>query len=730
MSIVYHEAEKIFQINTLRTSYLIAIIDDKYLGHVYYGRRMDDFKGAYLLRTSEVPYVPSENKRDKAAFADRFFYEYPTWGVGDYRESCLNVRNSDGYMGCELFYDSHRIYEGKPKLEGLPATFCNESGGQTLEITCVDPVLSIRVILRYSIFNDSDIIARSVEIINDSLETLHIEKILSACLDMDNEDYELLMLNGSWARERHISRRSLAYGRHGLASLRGMSSHQEQPFMALISPGTNQSMGEVYAMHFVYSGNFMALTEIGQYDNVRMVMGINPEGFNWVLDAGMHFQAPEVLLNYSAEGLCRMTHTFHDVYRGHLIRSPYLYKPRPILINNWEATYFDFDSDKLIEIAREAKKHGIEMLVMDDGWFGRRNDDNSSLGDWYANEQKIKGGITKLADDIRHEGLLFGIWFEPEMVSPDSDLYRAHPEWAIAIPGREATQGRSQYVLDLSRPEVVDYAYESVASILRSADISYVKWDVNRPICDVGSTYLDRDHQGELMHRYILGVYEMQERLVTEFPDLLLENCAGGGGRFDPGMLYYSPQIWCSDNTDAIERLAIQEGTAMLYPLSTIGAHISDSPNHIVGRKTPFLTRGHVALSGTFGYELDITRISPADRAEIRRQTDRYRELHWIVREGDYYRVASYQENHLYDCWQMVSKNKSDVLMIFVQVLSEPNRRSYKLKLPGLDPKGQYRLVGTQDVYSGEMLMYGGFVIQREHGDFISNVYHFRKISA
>lgn len=727
MSIVFHEAEKTFQINTEDTSYLMAVIDNKYLGHVYYGRKMEDYRGNHLLRTEMVPFVPSVNKRDKVAFADFFPTEYSTWGVGDYRESCLNIRNSDGYMGCELFYDSYRIFDGKPELEGLPSTFCGNTGGQTLEITCVDPVLNIRVILRYSIFDDVDVIARSAEIINDSTKTLHIEKMLSACLDMDNEDYEMLTLNGSWARERRIVRRPVACGRQSAASLRGMSSHQEQPFMALVSPGTNQTMGEVYAMHFVYSGNFMALTELGQYVNIRMVMGINPEGFDWILDPGAHFQAPEVILTYSCEGLGRMSRTLHDTYRNHLIRSPYVFKERPILINNWEATYFDFDSEKLIEIAREAKKYGIEMLVMDDGWFGNRNDDNSSLGDWYVNEEKIQGGLKKLVDDVRSEGLLFGIWFEPEMISPDSDLYRAHPEWAIAIPGREASMGRCQYVLDLSRPEVVEYAYESVASILRSADISYVKWDVNRSITDVGSTYLDKEHQGELLHRYILGVYQMQERLVNEFPDLLLENCAGGGGRFDPGMLYYSPQIWCSDDTDAIERLAIQEGTAMLYPLSAIGAHISDCPNHIVGRRTPFLTRGHIAMTGTFGYELDITKISAADRAEIRRQTEEYHEIHWLIREGDYYRIASYQDNYFYGCWQVVAKDKSESLVSYIQVLAEPNRKSRKIKLQGLEPHAQYRLVGTQKVYSGEILMNGGFIVAREFGDFICNVYHFKK---
>ncbi|MCI6017883.1 MAG: alpha-galactosidase [Clostridiales bacterium] len=729
MDIIFHQKEKIFQINTENTSYLMAVADERYLGHLYYGKRMEDYHGFYLLRTEEKPFVPSINLREKSAFLDAFPQEYSTWGVGDYRESCLNVRNSDGCLGCELLFDSYRIIDGKPALKGLPATFCGESKGKTLEITCVDPVLSLKVILRYSIFEDSDAIARSAEIINESGQILHIEKALSACLDMDNEAFDMITLNGSWGRERRIVRRPASLGRQSAASVRGESSHQEHPFMALVTPGTDQTQGEVYAMHFVYSGNFMAMTEVTQFDSLRMVMGIHPDNFDWELKPGNHFQTPEVIMVYSDEGLGKMTRTYHDVYRNHLIRSPYLHRPRPILINNWEATYFDFDSDKLLDIAREAKKAGIEMLVMDDGWFGHRDNDDSSLGDWFVNENKIKGGLKKLVDDVQSEGLLFGLWFEPEMISPDSLLYKKHPEWVISIPGRVPTQIRCQYVLDLSRPEVVDYAYEAVASILRSADISYVKWDMNRQLCDIGSTYLNRKNQGELLHRYTLGVYKMQERLITEFPNLLLENCSGGGARFDPGMLYYSPQIWCSDDTDAIERLAIQEGTALVYPLSVMGAHVSDCPNHAVGRVTPFATRGHVALAGTFGYELDITKISDEDRAQVKLQTAMYHQYNDLIREGDYFRIASWQENHLYDCWQVVSKQKDETLVTYVQVLSQPNFRSRKIKLAGLDPKGVYKLEDTGKIYSGEMLMNAGFLIQRKMGDFISDLYHFKQIN-
>ncbi|MDE5864522.1 MAG: alpha-galactosidase, partial [Lachnospiraceae bacterium] len=556
-------------------------------------------------------------------------------------------------------------------------------------------------------------------------EPVYLEQVYSACIDMDDRSFEMLTLHGSWARERQIERRPLGHGKQMVSSIRGESSHQEHPFLALVTPETTQQTGEVFGMHFVYSGNFIAQTELTQFDAVRMTMGIHPYGFEWKLNPGESFTAPEVILVYSNNGLGGMTRTLHDLYRNHLIRSPYLHRERPILINNWEATYFDFDADKLVDIAGEAKRCGIEMLVMDDGWFGERNSDNCSLGDWQVDRNKLPDGLSALVDRIKEIGLSFGIWFEPEMISPDSDLYREHPDYAIQIPGREASESRQQYVLDLSRPEIVDYVYDMVSDILKNADISYVKWDMNRQLSDVGSFALENDRQGELFHRYVLGVYRMQERLIQDFPDLLLENCSGGGARFDPGMLYYSPQIWCSDDTDAVERLSIQEGTALLYPLSTMGAHVSDCPNHTVGRNTPFETRGNVALAGTFGYELDITKISKEDRSMIKGQTELYHKYHELIREGDYYRIASYRENHTHDCWQVVSKDQKDTLVTYVQVLGEPNYHSRRIYLQGLQPEGRYRLEENGQEYAGDLLMYGGFLIERPFGDAQSKLYHF-----
>ena len=725
MSVTYNENRRIFKLDTENTSYLIGISPEGYVGHVYYGEYLEDTDAYYLLRTEEPPFTPSVNEREKSSFLDFFPTEYSSGGVGDYRESCINVRNEAGCMGSEFFYESYEIKPGKPFLEGLPASFGGAEDVDTLEITCVDPILNLKLILSYSAFEKEDVITRSVKVVNTGKQHVRLEKVYSACLDMDNEDFELLTLHGSWARERHIQRRPICYGKQLVSSAKGESGHQEHPFIALVTPGTNQQQGRVYGMHFVYSGNFIGQAELTQFDTVRMVMGINQEEFCWNLRGGETFQAPEVVLTFSGEGLGKMTRSLHDFYRQHMIRSKYKDQKRPILINNWEATYFDFNTEKLLDIAREAKKDGIEMLVMDDGWFGKRNKDDSSLGDWVVNEEKIKGGLKNLVDKVNEIGLEFGIWFEPEMISPDSDLYREHPEWAIQIPGREATEIRCQYVLDLSRPEVQDYAYECVAKILRSANIKYVKWDMNRQLSDLGSTYLDKDSQQELFHRYVLGMYAMQERLVQEFPDLLLENCSGGGARFDPGMLYYSPQIWCSDDTDAIERLEIQEGTALIYPLCSMGAHVSVCPNHTVGRVTPFTTRGHVALAGTFGYELDITKLPEEERKLIPEQTAMYHKYHELIREGEYYRILSSRENHRSDCWAVASEDKSEVLVTYVQVLAQANMPSRKVRLRGFDPAKKYRLEGTDEVYSGEMLMNAGFRMKDFWGDFVSRLYHF-----
>ena len=729
MAAVFLEEEKIFKLDTRNTTYVIAVVDDEqFLGHVYYGKKLKEVHLDGLLRIHENPFVPSRNNRDRVSFLDSFPMEYPAHGLGDYRESCINIRTEKGNVGLALSYVSHKITEGKDGLEGLPAYFGKAGECETLKILCEDKVTGLQVILQYGIFDEADVITRSVKVVNTGKEDLYLTKVYSACLDMDNKDFEAISLHGSWARERQIETVPVSHGKYSVESIRGESSHQDHPFLALKTKNADQENGEVYAMHFVYSGNFKAQVQSDQFDQVRMTMGIHPEDFTWKLKEGESFQAPETVLVYSAQGLGQMTRIFHDFYRNHLIRSEYKNQKRPILINNWEATYFDFDTDKLIAIAKQASALGIEMLVMDDGWFGNRCDDNRALGDWFVNEEKLKGGLEYLVDEVNKLGMKFGIWFEPEMISPDSDLYRAHPDYAIAIPGREPSLCRNQYVLDLTRKEVRDYAYECVAKILRSANIEYVKWDMNRQLSDIGSLELPADQMGELYHRYVLAVYEMQERMMTEFPHLLLENCSGGGARFDPGMLYYSPQIWCSDDTDAIERLKIQEGTALIYPLSTMGAHVSDCPNHTVGRVTPFETRGYVALAGTFGYELDVTKIPESDREQIPAQVAMYHKYNDLVREGDYYRIASYAENHYFDCYGVVSKDKKEALYTYVQVLNRPNYHSRRIYLKGLAAEKYYAIEGEDGTWSGEQLMNAGLLVQNPFGDFKGKLIHLTEV--
>lgn len=731
MNIRYNQEKRIFKLDTQNSSYLIGIVDKEgFPGHIYYGRKLYDWEDGlleptYLMRNNEPPFVPSVNGRERSAFLDTFPMEYPGNNVGDYRESAIEILDENGHAAVQPLYKGHRIYAGKPKLPGLPATFGEETACMTLELITWDCLLGLEMILYYSVFTDSDALARSVVIRNQSEKNIALTKVMSMSIDMDQEDYQMMSLHGSWARERQIEYRPIGYGKQSISSVRGESSHQEHPFLALISENASQESGEIYGFHFVYSGNFLAQIEKNQFDSLRVSMGIHPKNFCFQLKPGECFTAPEVIMVYSALGIGHMTRTYHNLYRNHLIRSTYKDKKRPVLINNWEATYFDFNTEKLLIIAQEAKKAGIEMLVMDDGWFGNRNDDSSSLGDWEVNETKIVGGLKHLVEEVNKIGLKFGIWFEPEMISPDSNLYRKHPDWAIAIPGREGCRSRNQYVLDLTRTEVMDYAYNCIAKILHSANIEYIKWDMNRQLTDIGSTFLHRENQGELMHRYVLAVYEMQERLVREFPNILLENCSGGGARFDPGMLYYSPQIWCSDDTDAIERLSIQEGTQLLYPLSCIGAHVSDCPNHTVGRVTPFETRGHVALAGTFGYELDITKISEKERAMIPGQIRMYHRFHDLIRTGNYYRIASYRENHSYDAYAVVAQDQSEALVTYVQVLSQANVHSRMLKIPGLAEEKRYCLEGEDGLYRGDILKYAGIPVGNIHGDFCSKLFHF-----
>ncbi|MBR6365073.1 MAG: alpha-galactosidase [Lachnospiraceae bacterium] len=711
MSIQYCEKCMSFFLHTPNTTYIMGIVNGKYLGHIYYGKKIQNQNLRHLMGVKADPFVDNINPGDTGIFYDNFPFEYNFRGIGDFRECALDVHTMQGHHGALCEYRSHRIFKGKPALEKLPATFGSEKNCETLEIELFDPVIDLTLTLSYTVFADNDAICRHVRLHNGGGAALYLDRVLSAHLYLPEASYDMITLHGSWGRERGMCRRPVSYGISRAYSSRGVSSHQAHPFIAVMSPNTTQTSGEVYAMNLVYSGNFIAQTDGLVNDDVIVQIGINPDDFCWKLEPGETFTAPEAVMVYSSQGLGGMTRTFHDLYRSHLIRGKYKDHKRPVLLNNWEATYFDFNTEKLLDIARTASKSGIEMLVMDDGWFGNRFDDHRALGDWVVNEEKLPGGLSYLVSEVNKLNMKFGIWFEPEMVCPDSNLFRAHPDWAIQIPDRENTTLRWQYVLDITRSEVLDYVWASLCKVLKSANIEYVKWDMNRALTNIGSKDLPADRIGEFFHRYTLAVYELQRRLVSEFPDLLLENCSSGGGRFDPGMLYYSPQIWCSDDTDAIERLKIQEGTALIYPLSTIGAHVSVCPNHLTGRSVPFETRGHIAMLGTFGYELDITKLSEEDLAMIPKQVAMYHESNDLVREGDYYRLASYAENHFADAYMVVSKDKSRALLTMVAVTYRINHRPFLVRLQGLDPNANYFIPEMERHFTGDALINAGIFI-------------------
>ena len=719
MNITFNESGQSFRLSSGGMSYEAAIVDEGYLAHVFFGKSVPDGEMEYLLRLDENPYTPSKNNRDRAVFTDCCPFEYPCFGIGDYRSPALRITDKNGMSAVDLRYVSHSIKNGKPRIDGMPSTFGEDS--MTLSVLMHDATTGLEAELLYSVFENLPVICRSVRFTNRGEAALTLDAALSASVDFDGSAYDMLTLNGSWARERHVQRVPLHTGIQSVGSVRGESSHQCNPFFALAEHNADEKSGNVYGFSFVYSGNFLALAEVTQHGCTRAQLGINPDAFSWRLEVGESFSTPEAVMVYSDGGLGKMSRVFHDLWRTHIIRSSYKFLPRPILVNNWEATYFSFDDDKLLDIAREASALGIEMLVMDDGWFGHRDSDNSSLGDWFVYEKKLKRGLPQLVRDVNALGMKFGIWFEPEMVSPDSELFRAHPDWAIRIPERGMTLCREQYVLDYSRAEVRDYVYSMMKSILDSANIEYVKWDMNRQLTEVGSASLPPERQKELWHRYVLGVYELMERLVTDYPRLLLENCSGGGARFDPAMLYYSPQIWCSDDTDAIERIEIQYGTSMVYPVSSIGSHVSVCPNHTAGRTTPFETRGNVALSGTFGYELDITKLSDSEKDIVRQQIQAYKKYARLVLEGDLFRLGVPDER--FAAWGFVSKDKTEALFTYVQIRARINTRSRRLKLDGLDADSFYIINGSQRL-SGAALMEYGVNLGGLWGDYASGLLH------
>lgn len=728
MGIIYCEKDRTFTLQTKNTTYQMQVDRYGFLLHLYYGKKTDgcmDYLLTYYDRGfSGNPYDAGE---DRTYSMDTLPQEFPCYGNGDFRSTAFAVENADGSMSCDLRYKSHKIFDGKYNLEGLPAVYASEQEAQTLEILMEDPVTGVKVVLLYGVLPAQDIITRSVCVKNESSGKIYLNKIESASLDFLYGDYELLTFYGRHAMERNVQRVPVVHGTQKIGSVRGTSSHQYNPMMILAEKETTEDKGNCYAMSFVYSGCFQGEVLKDQLNQTRMMLGLQEEAFRYPLEAGEMFQAPEVILSYSSEGMNRLSQNLHHCIRQHICRGKYKEEIRPILINSWEAAYFDFTGDTIYELAKAAKEVNIDMLVMDDGWFGKRDDDNSGLGDWFVNEKKLGGTLGNLIKRINDLGVKFGIWIEPEMVSEDSDLYRKHPDWALTVPGRNPVRSRNQLVLDFSRKEVVDEIYDQICKVLDQGNIEYVKWDMNRSLMDVYSS-VTRD-QGRVLHDYVLGLYDFLERLVQRYPNLLIEGCSGGGGRFDAGMMYYTPQIWCSDNTDAIDRLRIQYGTSFGYPVSVVGSHVSAVPNHQTGRKTPLHTRGVVAMSGTFGYELNLMKLSEEEKQEIREQIAEYKSYAPIIQNGLYYRLSNPTTEEIC-AWEFVhtdEKEQSKVLLNIVMQVIHGNMTVNYVKLQGLEETAVYREEKSGKRYTGAALMYGGMPLPIEPGEYQAYQYCFVK---
>lgn len=705
-----------FHLTNGSVSYIFSVLEkSKQLEHLYYGGKIhhsDSF--AYLIERESRPSNNLYEGDDTSSF-EHIKQEYPSFGTTDFRKPSFSIKNPKGDRITHFQYENYTILDEKPKIPGLPATYTeNKKESETLCIHLKDLYSELRLTLYYTIYRDLPVITRWAEFENQDDYNYSLETAMSMSIDFPEKDFDLIHLNGAWARENHIERKPLFTGIQSISSARGASGPVHNPFLALAKPETTENSGEIYGFSLVYSGNFEAQVEVNTYNVSRVMMGINPYNFSWKLKPGESFYTPEVVMVHSKNGINQMSQTFHDLYKKNLVRGKWKDKNKPILINNWEATYYDFNEEKLIEIAHEASELGIELFVLDDGWFGTRDTDNGSLGNWTVDKRKIPNGLKKLSNKIHQMDMLFGLWFEPEMVSKNTDLFEKHPDWIIHVPGKNVSHGRNQYILDFSNEQVVNHIFEQLDNILANVEIDYIKWDMNRFISEAYSPNLESDEQGELYHRYILGVYSLFERLLNKYPDILLESCAGGGGRFDPGMLYYSPQVWASDDTDAIERLKIQYGTSLVYPLTTIGSHVSTVPNHQVGRETSIDTRGNVAYFGTFGYELDITQLSNKDKEKVIEQIAVFKDHRDLIHNGSFYRLKSPFENNEV-AWMVVSKDKTEALIGFYQMLAKPNPSYERLKLEGLDSNKQYEIFPGNEIRYGSDLQKIGLLFSQNH---------------
>ena len=729
MAVRFDEKKNLFTLQTTDSTYQMKVDDHGVLLHTYYGAAADETDFSYLIGPEDRGFSgqPGDEKKNRTYSMDYYPLEYPVQGNGDFRVKALKAGFEGEVPALDLRFVSYEQGKGKYSLPGLPALFEAEAEeAETLKITLKDRVEEIYVTLFYGIFEKKNIITRAASIENRSEKNVVLKRALSLGLDFMEGDMDLIHFYGKHAGERQFERRNLPHGITEISSSRGTSSHHHNPFVILCDRDTTEDFGNAYGISFIYSGGLRIQMEKDQVDGIRLVCGIDDEEFLWKLAPGESFVTPEAALSYSENGLTALSDQFQKAYHANLIRSPWKDKKRPTLVNNWEATYFGFDAEKLLKIAGEAADLGLDMLVLDDGWFGKRDDDNSGLGDWFVNEKKLGCTMKELVDRVNALGLKFGIWLEPEMVSEDSELYRMHPDWVLQIPGREPNRSRNQLVLDLSRKEVREYMKKFINDTLSCANISYVKWDMNRSVDNVYSAADPTLSQGAVRHKYVLGLYEVMEDMLTRHPDLLLEGCSGGGGRFDAGMLYYAPQIWCSDNTDSIERLRIHYGTSFGYPMSSVSAHVSVCPNHQNGRVTPFKTRGICAMQGSFGYELDLSKLSEEDKAEARRQITVYNENWELFQSGSYYRLNSPMENHDYTAWSYVSKDQRKASLSVIYTDLHGNPKPVRVKLKGLKKDASYDVDGT--VYTGAALMRGGLLIPKPACNYDSYMVCIREI--
>lgn len=738
MAILFQEEKRIFTLQTKQTTYQMKVDDFGFLLHLYYGTKVSGDMD-YLLTYYDRGFSgnPNDVGNNRTYSMDVLPQEYPTLGTGDYRNSALVLRGHDESECCDLRYAGYEIREGKYELEGLPAVYAGEKEAQTLKIVLEDNVSKVRVQLLYGVLEDEDIITRSVKITNYGTACVVVEKAASACLDFITGQYDLLSFYGRHTMERNLQRIRIGHGSHSIGSRRGTSSHQYNPAVIVAEKNTTENTGDCYGMVFVYSGNFLCEAEQDQFDQTRVLMGLQSDLFHYPLESGQTLEIPETIMCYSDRGFGDLSVKYHRCIRNHICNgarsrrttgmqgngsSETGFVPRPVLVNSWEAAYFNFTGETIVELAREAAGLGIDMVVMDDGWFGKREDDNSGLGDWQVNEKKLGCSLSELVRRINAEGVKFGIWIEPEMISEDSDLYREHPDWAMQNPGRNPARGRNQLVLDFSREDVREHIFDQICRVLDQGNIEYIKWDMNRSVTDF---YSVENRQGRVSYDFVTGLYDFMEKLLARYPKLMIEGCSGGGGRFDAGMMYYTPQIWCSDNTDALDRLRIQYGTSFFYPMSTVSAHVSAVPNHQTGRITSLRTRGIVAMTGAFGYELSLSRLSAEEKEEIREQIRQYKEFEPLISTGDYYRLSNPFED---DCaaWMFVSADRKHILLHVVILENHGNMTVNYVRLKELLPDAVYEEAASGKCYCGSALMQAGIPIPVEMGDYRAYQFVFR----